>query len=85
MNDSLDWYWRLRMGLPPRPEDREILGRIAPELFGLDGNLMRESDECQRRLPSAEAFRGAVRRWLRTEDDRPLVTVREGSCPQHDC
>jgi hypothetical protein len=36
MADSLDWYWRMQMGFPARSEDREVLRRIAPELFVRD-------------------------------------------------
>lgn len=82
MPNSQDWFWRFHMGLPPRSEDRDVLRRIAPELFGGDH---RASDEPQRVWWDAKSFREEVRRWLRTEDERPLVIVHEGTCPQPDC
>jgi hypothetical protein len=33
---DVEWYWRMRMGLLPHPEDRDALRRIASELFGLE-------------------------------------------------
>jgi hypothetical protein len=84
MTDSLDWYWRMQMGLPARPEDREVLRRIAPELFGrdvgFDQGATNDQDMAWRRR-----FREEVREWLGPTDDRPMVTVHEGSCPQRDC
>lgn len=84
MTDNMDWYWRMRMGLPARSEDHEALRRLAPELFGRNVEGIREqiADE-----PSVghRIFRDDVRQWLRTREDRPSVTVREGSCPQTEC
>jgi hypothetical protein len=86
MSDSSEWYWRLHLGLPPRPQDRNTLRRIAPELFGNNHDVVYESgSEFQERLWDASAFRQELKRWLRTDESRPLVTVRDGSCPQQDC
>lgn len=81
----MDWYWRFTMGLLPRLEDRLELRRIAPELFGPE---VTDDD-----LPDGERqdwlhdqwLPREVRRWLRTDDPRPTVAVRKGSCPQQGC
>lgn len=86
----MDWYARFLMGLPPRPEDRADLRRIAPELF-MPGHTRRPNGT--QLIPDFEGWlwlqplSEQVRRWLATETEevRPRVTVREGSCPQHDC
>ncbi len=86
MSDSMEWYWRMRMGLPPRAEDRDALRRFVPELFGTKHEALRSlDDDVQGRFWDRGAFRREVRDWLRTEDNHPLATVREGSCPQQDC
>ncbi|MGY4227838.1 hypothetical protein ACVMIH_005199 [Bradyrhizobium sp. USDA 4503] len=82
MSNSDDWFWRLRMGLPPRPEDREAIRRIAPELFNGE-HWFREPP--QQEFWHAEDFRSDIRSWLATDDPRPLVTVRAGTCAQPDC
>jgi hypothetical protein len=84
MADSLDWYWRMQMGFPARSEDREVLRRIAPELFVRDLTSLREPAN-EQQLDWRRSFRKEVRDWLETSDDRRRVTVHEGSCPQHDC
>jgi hypothetical protein len=84
MTDSLDWYWRMQMGLPPRSEDREALRRIAPELHSRDRDFGQEPTD-DRHLDWRRRFREEVREWLGPSDDRPRVIVREGTCPQHDC
>jgi hypothetical protein len=84
MTDSLDWYWRMQMGLPARPQDREVLHGLAPELSGRELPFAEDPIDDQRRGWQGE-FRKEVREWLRTSDDRPRVIVRDGSCPQHDC
>jgi hypothetical protein len=80
-SNSLDWYWRFHFGLPPRPEDREDLTRIAPELF-IEG---RSCPSASRWQEDTDGFRAAVRQWLKTEDAPPFVSVRVGSCPSPDC
>ncbi|RWB93273.1 MULTISPECIES: hypothetical protein [unclassified Mesorhizobium] len=86
MSDISEWYWRMRMGLPPRSKDREALKRMAPELFGLNSSNELEFDyDFKGRFWDASAFRQEVTNWLQTEEDRPLVTVRDGTCPQQDC
>jgi hypothetical protein len=61
MTDSTEWYWRMQMGLPPRPEDREALRRIAPELFGPNSsNVFKFDDEFERRFRNPAAFRQEV-------------------------
>jgi hypothetical protein len=70
------------MGLPARPEDREAIRRFAPELFGRE-HRFRETP--QQEFWDAEEFRNEIRSWLATDDPRPLVTVREGTCVQPDC
>jgi hypothetical protein len=81
----MDWYWRFWMGLPPRVEDQLELRRIVPELFERDRDdvhgLYGEAQE--RSMHSL--LRREIQDWLRTDDARRLVAVREGSCPQHDC
>jgi hypothetical protein len=79
-----DWFWRFHLGLPPRSEDRDALRRIAPELFGRDDSALDERNWV-RRQQYAKEFRDEIRRWLATEEGRPLVTVHEGTCPQPDC
>ncbi len=84
--DSMEWYWRLRLGLPPRSEDREALRRMAPELFEPNRSDALQTDaESPRLLRYPAVFRYEVRNWLRMDGARPLVSVRQGSCPQHDC
>lgn len=83
----MDWYVRFWLGLPPRPEDRAELRRIAPELFlpGRSNDAEPFQDHQGRRwLPP---LREQLVRWLATEPEEApsRVTVREGSCPQHDC
>ncbi|MBY5773595.1 hypothetical protein V7796_03825 [Rhizobium laguerreae] len=83
MTDSMEWYWRMRMGLLPRPEDRDALRRIAPELFDLEHEALQALDD--ERFWGPGAFRQEVGDWLHREGYRQLVTVRDGSCPQQDC
>lgn len=86
MTDSMQWFWRMRMGLPPRPEDRDAVRRIAPELFGPEHAALQDfDDDLQGRFWEPGAFRQEVRDWLQQEHYRQLVTVRDGSCPQQDC
>ncbi|SDT21343.1 hypothetical protein [Bradyrhizobium canariense] len=80
----MDWYWRMRMGFPPRSEDREALRRIAPELFGRDWEITVEPTSDQHPI-WGRPFQREIRLWLGTLDDRPTVTVHEGACPQYDC
>jgi hypothetical protein len=82
VSHSDDWFWRFRMGLPARPEDREAIRRFAPELFSREHSFRETS---QQGLWDAEGFREKIRDWLATDDPRPLVTVREGTCGQPDC
>ncbi|ESX91385.1 hypothetical protein [Mesorhizobium sp. LSHC412B00] len=73
-------------GMPPRSEDREALKRMAPELFG--PNSSNELDfgyDFKGRFWDGSAFRQEVKNWLQTKEDRPLVTIRDGTCPQQDC
>src|SRR5580704_4939130 len=86
MTDSMEWYLRLRFGLPPRPEDRQTLWRIAPELFGPGRDSDHRSDQnLQRCSWNSDEFHLEVQHWLRRDDARPLVSVHPGSCSQHDC
>ena len=80
----MDWYWRMRMGFPPRSEDREALRRIAPELFGRDWEITVEPTSDQHPI-WGRPFQREIKLWLGTLDDRPSVTVHEGACPQYDC
>ncbi|WP_159011263.1 hypothetical protein [Bradyrhizobium sp. S69] len=80
--DSHDWYWRFNAGLPARPEDSEAIGRFAPELFSR--NFQREDFSRSRRWHDDE-FWSDVIRWATAGEWRPLVTVREGSCPEPNC
>lgn len=84
MMDSLEWYWRMRLGFPPRSEDHETIRRIAPELFcrGRE-NIAEPAGDQHTRFKNS--FREEIKSWLGTLDDRPRVTVHEGACPQNDC
>lgn len=81
----MDWYWRFMMGLSPRLEDRLELQRIAPELFGPDRTDNDvpdgERDEWSRGL----WLRRDLRRWLQTDDPRPVIPIRKGSCSERRC
>lgn len=83
MTDTMDWFWRMQMGFPPRSEDHEALRRIAPELFARDRDLT--SERTSDHPTWQKTFRGEVKLWLGSLDDRIKVTVHEGTCPQRDC
>ena len=91
MPNSLDWFWRFSMGLPPRPQDREFLTRIAPELFDPNRNLSDQPERDRGEWEVSACGRSALARKPEvlhqpTEDDeRPFRIVREGTCPQPDC
>lgn len=43
------------------------------------------NDEVQGLFWDGDGFRQRIRNRLRSKDNYPLVTEREGSCPQQDC
>lgn len=86
MTNSWEWYWRFHLGLPPRPEDRETLRRIAPELFDRVHRRISKIDEYpQQRVWRSDFFRQEVQNWLAQDDSKPLTAVPQGSCPQLEC
>lgn len=81
----MDWWFRLHMDLPPRPEDMRELERIAPELFSQ--RRYRNEIAHDDRFPG-RYYRESILRWIASaerevrREDR-IIDAR--NCPHPRC
>lgn len=85
MDNSVDWFWRMQMGLPPRQVDLKALMRIAPELFGSELEM---SQIITDKMPGSDLFPTPlvveISRWLRAKGHHAIFSTTT-RCDRPDC